>query len=88
MEKEFISDDHIVIQSLQHMLISYEKRLKKYQKTDRQDLVDITLRYIAKLRRLIIQKTEQTFVKKIILKQFNHTNNGKKRINKTNGFHC
>ncbi len=64
MEKEFISDDHIVIQSLQHMLISYEKRLKKYQKTDRQDLVDITLRYIAKLRRLIIQKTEQTFVKK------------------------
>ena len=64
MEKEFISDDHIVIQSLQHMLISYEKRLNKYQQTDRQDLVDITHRYIAKLRRLIIQKTEQTFVKK------------------------
>ena len=59
MKREQITDKHIILQSLQFMLIYYEGRLKAYKETDREDLQEIAHKYIAKIRRVIIKKSQE-----------------------------
>lgn len=63
MNKELITDKHIIIQSLQHLLIYYEGRLETLKETERDDLIAITERYIAKIRRVIIEKSQEPIIK-------------------------
>jgi len=62
MKQEFITDEQIKMQGLQHLLIYYENLLKK---TNREDLIESSHRYIAKIRRTIIRMMEEPVVKKV-----------------------
>ncbi len=59
METEFITDKQIKMQALQHLLIYYENLSRK---TKRDDIVDTSERYIAKIRRTIIRMMEEPAV--------------------------
>ena len=56
MEK--ITDKHIKIQALQHLLIHYENKRKKYKEKKRDDITNSLNLYIAKIRRTLINVME------------------------------
>ena len=59
METEFITDKQIKMQALQHLLIYYENLSRN---TKRDDIIDTSERYIAKIRRTIIRMMEEPAV--------------------------
>lgn len=54
-----ITDKHITVQALQHLLIHYEKKHKKYEQQGREDILEIIDTYIAKIRRTMIKVLEK-----------------------------
>ena len=57
--KPEITDKHIKVQALQHLLIHYENNHKKYKGGGREDVLEIIELYIAKIRRTIISVLEE-----------------------------
>tara|TARA_A100001515_G_C4547084_1_gene202184 strand:+ start:744 stop:956 length:213 start_codon:yes stop_codon:yes gene_type:complete len=57
--KPEITDKHIKVQALQHLLIHYENKHKKYKGGGREDVLEIIELYIAKIRRTIISVLEE-----------------------------
>ena len=57
MEK--ITDKHIKIQALQHLLIHYENKYKMYKDQKRDDILNSLNLYIAKIRRTLIIAMEE-----------------------------
>tara|TARA_R100000278_G_scaffold15988_3_gene16322 strand:- start:494 stop:706 length:213 start_codon:yes stop_codon:yes gene_type:complete len=53
--EEKITDRHIQVQALQHLLIHYENKRDKYSDDKRDDIVKTLNTYIAKIRRTIIK---------------------------------
>ena len=53
--EEKITDRHIQVQALQHLLIHYENKIDKYSDDKRDDIVKTLNTYIAKIRRTIIK---------------------------------
>tara|TARA_Y100001972_G_scaffold65130_1_gene79421 strand:+ start:337 stop:555 length:219 start_codon:yes stop_codon:yes gene_type:complete len=58
-DTEKITDKHIKVQALQHLLIHYENKHKKYKKNKREDILKVIDTYIAKIRRTIIRELEE-----------------------------
>ena len=57
--KPEITDKHIKVQALQHLLIHYENKYKKYNGGGREDVLEIIELYISKIRRTIISVLEE-----------------------------
>lgn len=55
---EKITDKEIQVKALQHLLIHYENKHKKYLKLNRDDILNNLELYIAKIRRTLIQVLE------------------------------
>ena len=54
-----ITDKHITVQALQHLLIYYEKKQDKYRGQGREDVLKTIDTYIAKIRRTMIKVLEK-----------------------------
>ena len=54
-----ITDKHITVQALQHLLIYYEKKQDKYRGEGREDVLKTIDTYIAKIRRTMIKVLEK-----------------------------
>ena len=52
---ERITDRHIQVQALQHLLIHYENKRNKYSDDGRDDILNTLDTYIAKIRRTMIR---------------------------------
>ena len=52
---ERITDRHIQVQALQHLLIHYEKKRDRYSDDGREDILNTLDTYIAKIRRTMIR---------------------------------
>ena len=50
MMSERITDRHIQVQALQHLLIHYEKKRDRYSDDGREDILNTLDAYIAKIR--------------------------------------
>lgn len=57
---EKITDKHIQVQALQHLLIHYEKKRDRYVDNKRDDIVRTLDSYISKIRRTIIKVLEHS----------------------------
>lgn len=57
---EKITDKHIQVQALQHLLIHYEKKRDRYVDNNRDDIVRTLDSYISKIRRTIIKVLEHS----------------------------
>lgn len=57
---ERITDKHIQVQALQHLLIHYENKRDRYLDDDREDIVETLNSYIAKIRRTIIKVLQES----------------------------
>lgn len=62
--EENITDRHITVQALQHLLIYYEKKQDKYKGEGREDMLKTIDTYIAKIRRTMIKVLEENENKK------------------------
>mgnify|MGYP003140496398 CR=1 FL=1 len=58
-DSEKITDKHIKVQALQHLLIHYENKYNKYKTNKREDILNVLDTYIAKIRRTIIRELEE-----------------------------
>lgn len=57
---ERITDKHIKVQALQHLLINYENKRDRYIDDGREDIVETLNSYIAKIRRTIIKVLQES----------------------------
>lgn len=57
---ERITDKHIKVQALQHLLINYENKRDRYIDDDRDDIVETLNSYIAKIRRTMIKVLQES----------------------------
>ena len=57
---EIITDKHIQVQALQHLLINYENKRDRYIDDGRDDIVETLNSYIAKIRRTMIKVLQES----------------------------
>tara|TARA_R100001460_G_scaffold36405_3_gene69855 strand:- start:1032 stop:1244 length:213 start_codon:yes stop_codon:yes gene_type:complete len=57
---ERITDKHIQVQALQHLLIHYENKRDRYLDDGREDIVETLNSYIAKIRRTIVKVLQES----------------------------